>query len=414
MLRQELRGKIGDPMRNSHEQSTFLNSGIATEDDKIASTRIPVIVWVIIVTVVTIVWQTMSAPSLLLSIIFSILMVLHIFLYWRVNQITRNSRMLYVVIQGVLIFGSAVLVSDGYPAVLIGLIPVLIGQTIAIFYETAKVVLVALILYLCFVLNIYFLNGAAELAILIPLLLLMIIVVVAYAVLFYRQVNARVRTQTFLLDLELAHKKVEELTLANERQRIARDLHDTLAQGLAGVIMQLEAVDAHLIKGRTTRAHEIIIRSMGQARETLSDARKAIDNLRSRATSSIDFSEAVKETVHRFVIAIGLKTDLTCQIQTPISGFKMEHVLHILSESLMNVARHAQATQVKIEIIEHRNGQLRMLITDNGSGFNVEKIGKLSGHYGLIGIFERARLIGGQIHIESNSEGTVIHLTLPL
>lgn len=79
MLRQELRGKIGDPMRNSHEQSTFLNSGIATEDDKIASTRIPVIVWVIIVTVVTIVWQTMSAPSLLLSIIFSILMVLHIF-----------------------------------------------------------------------------------------------------------------------------------------------------------------------------------------------------------------------------------------------------------------------------------------------------------------------------------------------
>ncbi|MEK3850229.1 MULTISPECIES: MMPL family transporter [Paenibacillus] len=154
MLRQELRGKIGDPMRNSHEQSTFLNSGIATEDDKIASTRIPVIVWVIIVTVVTIVWQTMSAPSLLLSIIFSLLMVLHIFLYWRVNQITRNSRMLYVVIQGVLIFGSAVLVPDGYPAVLIGLIPVLIGQTIAIFYETAKVVLVALILYLCFVLNI--------------------------------------------------------------------------------------------------------------------------------------------------------------------------------------------------------------------------------------------------------------------
>lgn len=401
-------------MQSSNEQSQFLNTGIATEDDKIASTRIPVIVWVIIVTVVTIVWQTMSSSWLLPSIIFGLVMVLHIYLYWRVNWFIQRSRVLYVVIQAGLIFGSTVLVPDGYPAVLIGLIPVLIGQTIAIFYETAKVVLVALILYLCFVLNIYFLNSAAELTILIPLFLLMIIVVVAYAVLFYRQVNARVRTQTFLLDLELAHKKVEELTLANERQRIARDLHDTLAQGLAGVIMQLEAVDAHLIKGRTTRAHEIIIRSMGQARETLSDARKAIDNLRSRATPSIDFSEAVNDTVHRFVIATGLKTNLTCQIQSPISGFKMEHILHILSESLMNVARHAQANQVNIEISEHRNNQLHMSILDNGTGFNVDKLGKLSGHYGLIGIYERARLIGGQIHIESNSQGTVIHLTLPL
>ncbi|KQY94372.1 histidine kinase [Paenibacillus sp. Root52] len=401
-------------MSKSVEQSSFLNSGMANDEDKIASTRIPVIVWVIIVSIITIVWQTMSTPILLQSVIFGIVMLLHIYLYWRVNQIIRHSRSIYVVIQGMLIFGSAMLMSDGFPAVLIGLIPVLIGQTITIFYETAKVVLIALCLYFCFIMNIYLLKGAEELAVLIPLLLLMIIVVVAYAVLFYRQVNARFRTQTFLLDLELAHQKVEELTLANERQRIARDLHDTLAQGLAGVIMQLEAVDAHLGKGRTERAHEIIINSMGQARETLADARKAIDNLRSRATPSIDFSDAVNDTIDRFVIATGIKTDITCEINRPISGFKMEHILHIVSESLMNVARHAQANKVRIIIEENRKDELRVCIQDNGRGFNVEKIGKQSGHYGLIGIHERARLIGGQIQIESQNQGTVIKLILPL
>ncbi|WP_223869041.1 sensor histidine kinase [Paenibacillus sp. UASWS1643] len=400
-------------MSKTNEPSSFLNSGIANDDDKIASTRIPVIVWVIIVSLITLVWQTMAAPLLLPSVFFGIVMLIHIYLYWRVNDIIKHSRLIYVVIQGGLIFGSAMMMPDGFPAVLIGLIPVLIGQTITIFYETTKVVLIALSLYFCFIMNIYLSKGAQELAVLIPLLLLMIIVVVAYAVLFYRQVNARVRTQTFLLDLELAHQKVEELTLANERQRIARDLHDTLAQGLAGVIMQLEAVDAHLSTGRTERAHEIIIRSMGQARETLADARKAIDNLRSRATPSIDFTEAMNNTIERFAIATGIKTDITCQINKPITGFKMEHILHIVSESLMNVARHAQADHVNIIIEEHWKGELLVYIQDNGRGFNVEKIGKQSGHYGLIGIHERARLIGGQIQIESHNQGTVIKLILP-
>lgn len=96
----------------------------------------------------------------------------------------------------------------------------------------------------------------------------------AFAIMFFRQVHERQRIQSFLQDLQEAHKKVEELTLANERQRMARDLHDTLAQGVAGLIMRLEAADAHLSRGNTERTGEIIKQSMQQARRTLADARE--------------------------------------------------------------------------------------------------------------------------------------------
>ncbi|UPK47383.1 hypothetical protein KET34_18125 [Paenibacillus pabuli] len=98
-----------------------------------------------------------------------------------------------------------------------------------------------------------------------------VLVVISYVSLFYRQVNARVRTQNFLRELELAHQKVEELTLTGERQRMARDLHDTLAQGLAGIIMQLEAASIHQEKGNQLKVQEIIRNARVQARQSLAD-----------------------------------------------------------------------------------------------------------------------------------------------
>lgn len=76
-----------------------------------------------------------------------------------------------------------------------------------------------------------------EMIVFLPIFILMLIVVLAYAILFLKQVQERLKIQSFLEDLREAHEKVEELTLANERQRMARDLHDTLAQGVAGLIM---------------------------------------------------------------------------------------------------------------------------------------------------------------------------------
>ncbi|WFR60986.1 sensor histidine kinase [Paenibacillus amylolyticus] len=302
---------------------------------------------------------------------------------------------------------------DGMPAILIGLIPVLIGQTVAIYFETAKVVFVAFVLYVMFCSLTLFNRTGPETALLVLLLLLMMVVVISYASLFYKQVNARVRTQNFLRELELAHQKVEELTLTSERQRMARDLHDTLAQGLAGIIMQLEAASIHQEKGNQLKAQEIIRNAMVQARQSLADARRAIDDLRTKSNPSITLSEAFHEQLERFRQATGIATEFQGELSAQLSKVQMEHILHILSESLMNIARHAQANLVTITI-SHNNNQFNLNIVDNGQGFNTDHIGKLHGHYGLIGIQERARLIGGSIEIHSNEEGTAIHLSVPL
>src|SRR5690606_1594523 len=128
------------------------------------------------------------------------------------------------------------------PIVLIGLYPVLLGQSFAMLNEKRKITigLIAAAYLILTIIALLATDWLDQLLLLIPIFLLMNVIVISYAHLFFRQVHARLRTQSFLNELEQTHRKVEELTLANERQRMARDLHDTLAQGLAGLIMQLE------------------------------------------------------------------------------------------------------------------------------------------------------------------------------
>ncbi|MNC44148.1 Sensor histidine kinase LiaS [compost metagenome] len=213
--------------------------------------------------------------------------------------------------------------------------------------------------------------------------------------------------------MEKAHKKVEELTLANERQRLARDLHDTLAQGVAGLIMQLEAVDAHISQGNVQRAQEFIEISMSQARRTLAEARLAIDNLRAKSVSRIDFEEAITDEVRRFKQATGINVIHQMKIGSLLTGTLKEHSLQIISESLMNVAKHAKADKVWISVLE-QNNHIQIEIKDNGVGFDTNLIGKKTGHYGILGLYERVRLIGGEIIIRSLSSGTRIQIEVPI
>ena|SRR5947209_7753301 len=102
-----------------------------------------------------------------------------------------------------------------------------------------------------------------------------------------RQLHARQQAQKLLADLEVAHAqiaayalRVEDLTRASERQRMARELHDTLAQGLVGLTMQLETVNLHLIYQRSERAQEVVRHAMAGTRAMMAEARCAIDDLR--------------------------------------------------------------------------------------------------------------------------------------
>jgi NarL family two-component system sensor histidine kinase YdfH len=256
------------------------------------------------------------------------------------------------------------------------------------------------------------------------LYILPLLMVTAGCVVFYlRLIRAHERSSALLRELEVAHSelaryamRVEELTLLNERQRLARELHDTLAQGLIGLTMQLDVADALLAEQNVSEAQEIVQRAMERSRATLADARRAIDDLRLPAVRSVSCHEALLAKVEHFTSTTGIP----CEVEVGVLNHVMlapsfcEHLVHVVAESLLNIARHAQAHHVRVQAaVQAELGMLTIEICDDGVGFMVNAIPS-AGHYGLTGLRERARLVGGTFTIMSKiGEGTTIRFTLP-
>lgn len=375
--------------------------------NELFESRKSILVWVSVVYIAAMLMQFIKEPHFLTSVVFTGLFTVHVLLHWNFHRISNKQFWLHFAVQGVLIYLCAILMPNGYQAVLIGLLPVLIAQSLAFSYRIRNVVFVSFISIMIFFDASLTLGDTDEVLFLLPFFVLMLVVVVAYALMFFRQVQERLRIQNFLRELKDAHRKVEELTLSNERQRMARDLHDTLAQGVAGLIMQLEAADAHLTQGRTERTQEVIQLSMQQARRTLAEARLAIDNLRLKSASELNFKEAVEAEVQHFTDATGIMVMKKLELSKCLTRMIMEHSLHIVKECLTNIARHARAEKVWVSLSD-QNNLLFMEIRDNGAGFSVNAIGKDPGHYGLLGLKERVRLIGGEMEIDSSPAGTRI------
>jgi NarL family two-component system sensor histidine kinase YdfH len=204
--------------------------------------------------------------------------------------------------------------------------------------------------------------------------------------------------------------RVEDLTIAAERQRMARELHDTLSQGLAGLILQLEAADAHLAANCPERARGILEQSMEKARGTLKEARQAIDDLRQPAGHNL--AEAAGQEAERFTRATGIACEPCIELKTAIPEAVSETAIRAISEGFTNIARHAHARQVVLRLSEIGQ-ELEIEIRDDGLGFDPQAV--QPGHYGLLGMRERIRLAGGRLDIQSVAgKGTCLLIHFPL
>lgn len=256
-----------------------------------------------------------------------------------------------------------------------------------------------------------------------------IIFVIACVILYNQRAKAHQHDQELLhalasthAQLEAAHiqledyaARVEALTLETERQRLARELHDTLAQGLVGLGMQLETINGLLLRERSQQARDIVQQALSRVRSTLADARDVIDDLRSGPVNSLDDLEAMREEIQRFTIATGIPCHADLEALTILARPVHEHILRILSESLTNIARHAQSSEVWIRTKWDGDSRLTLEICDNGVGFDAAAMMTLAGHYGLLGLRERARLIGGKLEIISiPGQGTTLRFTFLL
>jgi NarL family two-component system sensor histidine kinase YdfH len=356
--------------------------------------------------------------------IFTGLLIIHAILYVLGSLPTFPYRWYwpYIVLQDGLIIGMGLALSSANTFIIsITLYLALVGKSISLRRGHKAVILTLVSAAVSFLIGVTIRGGWIAFHHAILYVAPVILVAAGYIALSFRLARANEKSQTLLRELEEAHDilaryaaQVEDLTRANERQRMARELHDTLAQGLAGLTMQLDAVDALLEEDNAREAQEIVQQAIVRSRTTLVDARKAIDDLRNTDSETLDCREAVQREVLHFTTTTGIacQADLTALVLTAPSLH--EYVLRVVTESLWNVARHAQAHHVWVHTSE-QNGTLTIEISDDGIGFDTSHTATRTGHYGLIGLRERARLIGGHLEIKSTpGRGTTICFMLPV
>jgi NarL family two-component system sensor histidine kinase YdfH len=362
---------------------------------------------------------SLRAPARLIP--FTGLMLVHAALHWFSPRLTATLRwgIYYLAVQGALAF--ALILMTNQPSMIMGLYTALIGEAAGILREWRTLV-AAIVAYLVLAtISFVSMTGTGGSYLFVLGAVVMSLFAVLYVSMYNRQTEARARAQALLRELETAHKelaeyaaRVEDLTLTAERQRMARELHDTLAQGLAGLILQLEAANSHLASGRPERAKEILVQAMARARTTLANARRAIGDLRQGVAILEDLSEAVRQEFNHFADATGISCALDLDSLPPLPDAIREHALRVVSEGLTNVARHAQASHVWIRLTSG-NGCLEVEVRDDGVGFDPAAVAAQSGHYGLLGVRERARLAGGTLVVESAPrKGTTLRLSVPL
>jgi signal transduction histidine kinase len=197
-----------------------------------------------------------------------------------------------------------------------------------------------------------------------------------------------------------------------ERNNISREIHDTLAQNLAGIALQLDALHMQLPEV-SKGLRQTLDEACNLTRYSLAEARRAIGDLRSDELESRELGDALPEIAQR---ACG---SLEANVQVIGSPRKLDpvtekHILRIFQEALTNVLRHAHARKLDVEL-RYAPRSLRLRVFDDGDGFDPQHIiPALSGHYGLIGMRERAARIGGCLTLNSRpGEGTELLVEVP-
>jgi signal transduction histidine kinase len=223
-------------------------------------------------------------------------------------------------------------------------------------------------------------------------------------------------TALALSNLHLAARAAERGRAAGilaERQRLAHEIHDTLAQGFTSIVTQLEAAD-QVLTTAPDLAHGHLDRARRTARDSLGEARRTVEALRPAALERATLPEALRDVVERW--RAGLDGDIEVAVAVdgrPSAGARDSDaaLLRVAQEALTNVARHARATRVDLTL-SYLDDLVLLDIQDDGVGFAVDGHTRGSvetGGYGLLAMRERMASVGGELLVESApGDGTTI------
>ena len=234
------------------------------------------------------------------------------------------------------------------------------------------------------------------------------------------------RTEEITLAVALAHQAVlalqtmrlakqgERSAVLTERNRMAREIHDTLSQGFTGIIVQLEAADDVLEETPedADAVREHIVRARTLARESLAEARRSVLNLRPQILEHASLPAAISHTLNMLTAGTTVRGEFS--VTGPLGQLPIEveeHLLRISQQALTNVVQHAQASSVQVTLAFTAQ-DVCLVIHDDGRGIDYSK--KQDHGFGLVGMQQRAEQIGGRLAITSVlGRGTTLTVTIP-
>lgn len=207
--------------------------------------------------------------------------------------------------------------------------------------------------------------------------------------------------------------QAREAGILEERQRLAREIHDTLAQGLTGIITQLGAVQQ--AKDAPERWQQHVENALALARESLNEARRSVHALRPAPLDQASLPDALAEAARRWSQVHGVQASMTTTGEMAVLSADVDAaLLRVAQEALANIAKHARATRVGITL-SYLGDVVALDIRDDGEGFGVDQTAQnANGGFGLQSMRQRMAQVGGTLEVESEpGYGTAISARVP-
>jgi len=208
-------------------------------------------------------------------------------------------------------------------------------------------------------------------------------------------------------------RRLEYQAVLHERTRVARELHDTVEQGLAGIALQLEAVDGSF-RTAPERAGESLNVARQMLRYSLEETRRSVMDLRAQALETRDLAGALESLARQMTLNTSAQAHVrvTGPVQR-LDAAKEHHLLRIGLEALTNALKHGRATRIEIELRFAPNST-DLIVTDNGQGLESAERATGGAHFGLQGVRERVDKLGGMLDIDSApGAGTRLAVVIP-
>lgn len=242
----------------------------------------------------------------------------------------------------------------------------------------------------------------------------------SYALVTIQAETARQESQTLLGELQAAHRQlqryaeqVKALTVMEERQHLARELHDSVTHTLFSINMTAEAARI-LLTQNPAGLERPLTQLQTLAQSALTELRALISQLRPAAIGDVSLGVTLRRHLDTVQQRDGLMVDLQIEYDPVLVEHQVEHLMRVIQEALHNIVKHAQTRQASV-VLQSVDGQLKVVICDQGVGFTPECVPINRQQFGLASMRERVAALDGCFIINSSpGAGTQITVTVPL